>query len=381
MSHRKPTGRKTTGRTLAAATLAAALGTTGLVALAPSAALAVPPGGYADLIQTLSPSVVRVEVTAKATPADSQGGMPDQEFFREFQRRFGGNLMPDFPQQQDRPDRQGLGSGFIISGDGLIVTNNHVIDGATTVTVRLDDGSEHVATVVGADPMSDIALLDIEGENLPAVSFGSSEKMRVGDEVIAIGNPFGLGETVTTGIVSAKDRNINAGPLDDFIQTDAAINKGNSGGPLFNDQGQVIGVNTAIVSPSGGSAGIGFAVPSDMVSKVVAGLQNGGKIDRGWLGVQIKPVSDDVASALGLAPGEGTMVEKVMGDTPAAAAGLQAGDIVLKFGGNEIKDAHDLTRTVAGTAPDTATTIEVLRKGEHITLDVTLANRATAKDA
>ena len=301
---------------LTGALLAATVASTGFVSLAPSAALAVPAGGYADLIEQFSLAVVLVEVTQKATPVGAGGGMPSEEFLREFQRRFGNNM----PQMPNVPDRQGLGSGFIISSDGLIVTNNHVIAGATTVTVKFADGSEYEATVVGTDPLTDIALLDIEGSDLPTVTFGSSETMRVGDEVIAMGNPFGLGGTVTTGIVSAKDRNINAGPFDEFIQTDAAINQGNSGGPLFNDKGEVIGVNTAIFSPDGASAGIGFAVPSDLVAKVVADLQDDGQIDRGWLGVQIKPVSDEVASILGLQEGQGTQIEKVVDGAPAQKA-------------------------------------------------------------
>ena len=362
---------------LTGALLAATVASTGLVSLAPSAALAVPAGGYADLIEQFSPAVVLVEVTQKATPVGADGGMPSDEFLREFQRRFGNNM----PQMPNVPDRQGLGSGFIISSDGLIVTNNHVIAGATTVTVKFADGSEYEATVVGTDPLTDIALLDIEGSDLPTVTFGSSDTMRVGDEVIAMGNPFGLGGTVTTGIVSAKDRNINAGPFDEFIQTDAAINKGNSGGPLFNDKGEVIGVNTAIFSPDGASAGIGFAVPSDLVAKVVADLQDDGQIDRGWLGVQIKPVSDEVASILGLQEGQGTQIEKVVDGAPAQKAGLQPGDIILNFDGTQIDEARDLTRAVAGTAPDTVSKVQVLRKGERMTLDVTLANRAKAQDA
>lgn len=368
---------KQSGRNTVAAALVAAMGTTGLVALAPSAALAVPAGGYADLIDQFSPAVVLVEVTSASTPADAEGNMPSDEFMREFQRRFG-NQMPDLPQA---PERKGLGSGFIVSEDGLIVTNNHVIDGATTVTVKFSDGSEHDAKVVGADPLTDIALLDIEGTGLPTVAFGSSDSMRVGDEVIAVGNPFGLGGTVTTGIISAKDRNINSGPFDAFIQTDAAINRGNSGGPLFNDKGEVIGVNTAIYSPNGASAGIGFAVPSDLVAKIVTDLKDDGQVDRGWLGVQIKPVSEEVASVLGLEAGQGTMIEKVIENTPAAKAGLKSGDVVLSFDGTEIKDARDLTRAVANTAPDTASKVEILRKGERLTLDVTLANRAKAQDA
>ncbi|MDO6729197.1 Do family serine endopeptidase [Marinovum sp. 2_MG-2023] len=377
MSHQHAPKRRTP---LTAALLAATVASTGLVALAPSAALAVPAGGYADLIEQFSPAVVLVEVTTRATPASAERGMPNDEFFKEFQRRFG-DAMPQMPQVPNRPDRQGLGSGFIISDDGLIVTNNHVIDGATTVTVKFADGTEYDATVIGADPLTDIALLDIEGSDLPTVAFGSSDAMRVGDEVIAMGNPFGLGGTVTTGIVSAKDRDIQSGPFDSFIQTDAAINRGNSGGPLFNNKGEVIGVNTAIFSPNGANAGIGFAVPSDQVSTIVADLKDDGQIDRGWLGVQIKPVSEEVASVLGLKPGQGTMIDKVMEGTPAQKAGLKSGDIVLTFDGTRIEDARDLTRSVANTAPDTASKIEVLRKGEHLTLDVTLANRATAQDA
>ena len=365
---------------LAAALLATTVASTGLVALVPSAALAVPAGGYADLIEEFSPAVVLVEVTTSVTPTDAEGGMPSDEFLREFQRRFG-DTMPQLPQSPNTPERQSVGSGFIISSDGLIVTNNHVIDGATTVTVRFADGTEHDAQVIGADPLTDIALLDIEGSELPTVAFGSSDAMRVGDEVIAMGNPFGLGGTVTTGIVSAKDRDINSGPFDSFIQTDAAINRGSSGGPLFNSSGEVIGVNTAIFSPNGASAGIGFAVPSDLVSTIVADLEDDGQIDRGWLGVQLRPVSEDVASVLGLQDGQGTMIEKVMEGTPARTAGLQSGDIVLSFDGIKIEDARDLTRAVAGTAPDTASKIEVLRKGKTLTLDVTLANRATAQDA
>ena len=374
MTHPRSPKRRTR---LTAALLAATIASTGLVSLVPSAALAVPAGGYADLIEQFSPAVVLVEVTASAAPAGASNSMPSDEFLKEFQRRFGDRM----PQMPDRPDRKGLGSGFIISSDGLIVTNNHVIDGASTITIKFADGTEYDAKVVGADPLTDIALLDIEGSNLPTVAFGSSDAMRVGDEVIAMGNPLGLGGTVTTGIISAKDRNINAGPFDEFLQTDAAINRGNSGGPLFNNEGQVIGVNTAIFSPDGASAGIGFAVPSDLVSKIVADLQDDGQIDRGWLGVQIKPVSEEVATVLGLSDGEGTQIERVMEGTPAQKAGLKAGDIILSFGGADIAEARDLTRAVASTPPDTASKIEVLRKGERLMLDVTLANRATAQDA
>lgn len=368
------TGKKSAR--FAALTLAAALATTGLTSTLPTTAMAVPAGGYADLVEKLSPAVVFVEVTAKATPASAERDAEMQDFFKEFQRRFGDRM----PQMPERGPRQGLGSGFIISDDGMIVTNNHVIEGAETVVVKFADGTKHEAKVVGADPLTDIALLDIEGDDLPTVTFGSSDEMRVGDEVIAMGAPYGLGGTVTTGIISAKGRNINAGPFDDFIQTDAAINRGNSGGPLFNADGEVIGVNTAIISPSGGSTGIGFAVPSDMVKTIVADLSDDGKIERGWLGVQLKPMSDEVAQVLGFDEGKGAVIERVLPETPAAKAGLQVGDIVMSFDGAEIETLRDLTREVAGKSPGESFDMEVLRKGERTTISVTLATR-DAEDA
>ena len=266
-----------------------------------------------------------------------------------------------------------LGSGFIISKDGLIVTNNHVVDGADTVNVKLSDGRSYDAKVLGADPMTDVALLKIEADvDLPALQFGESNDMRPGDEVFAVGNPFGLGGTVTSGIVSATSRNINSGPFDDYIQTDASINRGNSGGPLFNNAGQVVGMNTAIYSPDGGSVGIGFAVPSDMVQKVVTDLEKDGKIDRGWLGVQIRPMTDEVASVLGYDSPKGAVVEAVQPDSPAAKAGLKDGDIITAFGGKDITELRDLTRAVADTNPNQSAKVDVLRKGKSVTLDVTV---------
>lgn len=364
-----PTHSTRKGSNLTAALLAATMATTGLAALSPSAAFAVPAGGYADLVESVSPSVVFIEVTAKAVPATG-----DAELMDQMQRRFGGQS--PFPPQA--APTHGLGSGFIISADGDIVTNNHVIAGATDVTVKLADGRSFPAVVVGSDPMTDIALLRIDaGEKLPAVTFGSSETIRVGDEAIAVGNPFGLGGTVTTGIVSATSRNINSGPFDDFIQTDAAINKGNSGGPLFNAEGQVIGVNTAILSPGGGSVGIGFAVPADMVQTIVADLSDDGTIDRGWLGVQIKPMSEEVAAVLGYDGPKGAVVEAVQPDSPAAAAGFKTGDIVLSFGGTSIDELRDLPRVVAGIKPETSQKVIILRKGAELTLDVTVGHLPT----
>nr|WP_235003752.1 Do family serine endopeptidase [Jhaorihella thermophila] len=355
---------------------------TSLVALAPSPALAVLPGGYADLVEQLSPAVVHVAVEAAITPVRSDVPMPNDDFLREFQRRFGipfpgmpgGSGAPDAPGAQIR---QGVGSGFIISKDGLIVTNNHVVKDARSVTVKLSDGTRLDARVIGTDPLTDIALLKVEADKpLPTVEFGSSAEMLPGDEVIAMGSPFGLGGTVTAGIVSAKNRDIHSGPYDAYIQTDAAINRGNSGGPLFNTEGKVIGVNTAIFSPDGGSVGIGFAIPSDIVKKVVADLQDDGKIDRGWLGVQIRPMSEEVAQVLGYDKGRGAVIDEVMPDSPAQKAGLKPGDIVLKFDDTEIAELRDLTRAVGAAEPGSRHEIEILRKGEKMTLDVRLDNRS-----
>ena len=361
---------------LAGVTLAAALASTGVVAVAPTAALAVPAGGYGDLVEAVSPSVVFIEVTTKAKPASL-----DREQMKELERRFGGKLpqMPGMPGGEG-PARQGLGSGFIISADGDVVTNNHVVQDADTVTVKLSDGRSYEADVVGTDPATDLALLKITADTpLPAVELGDSSVIRAGDEVVAVGNPFGLGGTVTSGIVSATSRDIRSGPYDDFIQTDAAINRGNSGGPLFNNAGEVIGVNTAIFSPDGGSVGIGFAVPSDIVNKVVADLKDDGTIDRGWLGVQIRPMSDEVAAVLGFDRPKGAVIEKVSADSPAAKSGLKDDDIIVRFGEVEIAELRDLTRAVADTAPDSAATVTVLRKGKEMTLDVTVGNLASQK--
>jgi serine protease Do len=352
----------------AAVVLAAALASTSVVALAPSAALAVPPGGYADLVEQVSPSVVFIEVTGAATEADFRHQMP-QGLPEELRRRF--ERMT--PNERTPMPQHSLGAGFIISSTGEIVTNHHVIDGAAKVLVKLSDGRELEATVVGSDPLTDIALLRVDaGADLPAIAFGSSDKMRPGDEVFAMGNPFGLGGTVTSGIVSATSRNINSGPYDDFIQTDAAINRGNSGGPLFNVEGEVIGVNTAIFSPDGGSVGIGFAVPSDLVKTIVADLEDDGKITRGWLGVQIRPMTDEIASVLGYDSPRGAVIEAVQEDSPAKRAGLADGDIILSFNGTDITELRDLTRAVAGTAPDATAKVVVLRGGSRKTLDVTI---------
>ncbi|KIN70686.1 putative trypsin-like serine protease [Sulfitobacter noctilucae] len=359
-----------TSRTATAALTAVLLSGATLTAL-PSTAGAVPAGGYADLVEQVSPAVVFIEVTGKATPANAT--LPDN-LPPQLRERFK-NMIPDAPGQN--APAQGLGSGFIISADGQIVTNHHVVNGAETVKVKLADGRSFDAEVLGSDPMTDIAVLKITADvDLPTVAFGTSGDLRVGDEVVAVGNPFGLGGTVTSGIVSALSRDIRSGPFDDFIQTDAAINRGNSGGPLFDNDGAVVGVNTAILSPGGGSVGIGFAVPSDLVQTVVADLVDDGVIARGWLGVNIRPMTEEVATVLGYDAPRGAVVEAVSEDSPAAKAGLKKGDIILSVGETAVEDLRDLTRSVAMMAPDTDATFTLLRKGKQITVDVTVGTRA-----
>lgn len=350
--------------------LSAAMLSTSALTLAPGAAWAVPAGGYADLVEEVSPAVVFIEVTGTAGPA---GMTLPENLPHDLRRRFE-DMMPGMPGQG--APRQGLGSGFIISEGGQIVTNHHVVAGAESVRVKLADGRNFDAQILGSDPMTDIAVLKVTSdEALPTVAFGSSETLRVGDEVVAVGNPFGLGGTVTSGIISALSRDIRSGPFDDFIQTDAAINRGNSGGPLFNNAGEVIGVNTAIISPGGGSVGIGFAVPSDLVQTIVADLVDDGQIARGWLGVNIRPMSEEIANVLGYDAPKGAVVEAVAEESPAKVAGLRKGDIILSFNDTEIDELRDLTRAVAITPAETATKIKVLRKGEEITLDVTIGAR------
>jgi len=350
-----------------------------IMAAAPIAnASNAPAGGYADLVAQIAPSVVNIEVDSKVTPAASDQQM--QDFLQQFRQKFGDAVpMPDVPQQG--AEQHALGSGFIISKDGEIVTNFHVIDNADQITVKLADGNSYPAKVIGSDPLTDIALLKIDaGKDLPALKFGESNNLRQGDDVLAMGNPFGLGGTVTSGIVSALARDIHSGPFDDYIQTDAAINKGNSGGPLFDVQGEVVGVNTAIFSPGGGSVGIGFAVPSDIVQKVVDQLNAHGKVERGWLGVEIKPMSEEVAQALGYSKPKGAVVQKVLDGSPAMKADLKDGDIILKFGNTDITDVRDLTRAVASLDPGSKSSVTLLRGGKEMTIPVTLTLRAE-KDA
>ena len=350
--------------------LALALGPAGLLEARAA------PESFADLAAQISPSVVNittsavVEASTEAMPQLPEGS-PFQDFFDQFQEKDGNG----------EPRRsEALGSGFVISEDGYIVTNNHVIEGADEISVEFFSGDTLPAKLVGTDPKTDIAVLKVESPKpLPFVSFGDSDLMRVGDWVLAMGNPLGQGFSVSSGIVSARNRALS-GTYDDYLQTDAAINKGNSGGPLFNMDGQVIGVNTAILSPTGGSIGIGFSMASNVVTKVVDQLREFGETRRGWLGVRIQDVTPDVAEAMGLGTAKGALITDVP-EGPAKASGMMAGDVITSFDGKEIKDVRDLTRRVADAPVGEAVKVIVLREGKSETLAVTLGRREEAEAA
>ncbi len=327
------------------------------------------PESFADLADKLLPSVVNISTTQTVEAGKGPElpqlppGSPFEDFFKEFFDR-------NAPQQRSRRATS-LGSGFIISEDGYVVTNNHVIQDADEITVILFDDKRLKAELVGRDPKTDLAVLKVESdEPLQAVKFGDSDKSRVGDWVVAIGNPFGLGGTVTAGIISARGRDINSGPYDDFLQTDASINRGNSGGPMFNLDGEVIGVNTAIYSPSGGSVGIGFAIPSATVEPVIRQLRTTGEVKRGWLGVHIQQVTDEIAESLGLETTEGALVASVIEDGPASKSDIKAGDVILKFNGKRVEEMRMLPKIVADTEVNKAVKVEIWRGGKMVTLDV-----------
>ena len=339
------------------------------------------PDNVADLVAPLLDAVVNISTSQ--TVAASRGvvpppqmpeGSPFQDFFDDFFGDNGG-------EEGDRPRRvQSLGSGFVIDPSGIIVTNNHVIEDADEITATFTDGTKRIATVIGHDEKTDIALIQVKADKpLTAVPFGDSRALRVGDWVMAIGNPFGLGGTVTVGIVSARNRNINAGPYDDFIQTDAAINRGNSGGPLFDQTGKVIGVNTAIISPTGGSIGIGFAVPSEIAVNVISQLREFGETRRGWLGVRIQTVTDEIARDLGMDKARGALVAGVDEKGPAAAAGIVAGDVVVSFDGKPVDEHHELPRMVADEPVGKEVDLIVLRDGAEQTVRVTLGRLEDAE--
>lgn len=342
------------------------------VIVIPMSAYAKGPQSVADLAEQLIDSVVNISTSQKVR--GSQGipmpevpeGSPFREFFEDF-----------FNRQQNgdgAPRRvQSLGSGFVIDADGIVITNNHVIEDADEIIVNFNDGSKLKAEVLGRDKKTDIAVLKVEpSKSLKAVQFGDSADLRVGDWVMAIGNPFGLGGTVTTGIVSARNRNINAGPYDNFIQTDAAINRGNSGGPLFDMEGRVIGINTAIISPSGGSIGIGFSIPSSIAVDVIKQLRAFGETRRGWLGVRIQEVTDELAEGLGLDKAKGALVAGITKGGPADKAGINVGDVIIEFNGQDVKTMRLLPRIVASTSIGSDVAVKLLRKGKEIMLDVHL---------
>lgn len=328
------------------------------------------PNGFADLAERLSPAVVNISTSQVLAPRDMEiPGLPEDSPLKDF--------FDEFLEQQRRggPQRvQSLGSGFVIDPSGVVVTNNHVIEGADRIEVTFTDGTTLPAVIAGTDPKTDLAVLRVESDKpLPHVDLGDSGSLRVGDWVIAIGNPFGLGGTVTAGIVSALNRDIHAGNYDDFIQTDAAINRGNSGGPLFNLDGQVVGVNSAIISPSGASVGIGFAVPSSTVKPIVAQILEYGETRRGWIGVRIQTVTPEIAESLGLGSSRGAMIAGLTDDGPAAQAGLEPGDVVLAFDGRNIATMRDLPRVVAEAKIGSTVDVQIFRDGETLTRKITVA--------
>jgi serine protease Do len=357
-------------------------------AIAAASVTSAGPMSFADVVDHVKGAVVSVKVRldeAKVSEDEPMQRMPNfpkgtpfERFFREFgERQFGERHGPD----REMPRQGAQGSGFFISADGYVVTNNHVVEHAKDVAITTSDGKTVPARVVGTDPKTDLALLKVkEGSEYPYVSF-ASQSPRVGDWVIAVGNPFGLGGTVTAGIVSARGRDIGSGPYDDFLQIDAPVNHGNSGGPTFNANGEVVGVNTAIFSPSGGSVGIGFAIASDVAKGIIQQLKDDGKVARGWLGVEIQPVTQDIADSLGLKDAAGALVAKTQKDSPAMSAGLKDGDVIKSLNGDQVADAHDLARKVAALGPKKDAEIAILRNGSSQTIKVTLGALPDDKQA
>jgi serine protease Do len=337
------------------------------------------PVGFADIVERVKPAVisVRVKIDRPASTTDSDDALPfpPGSPFERFFKRFGTPNMPN-----GHEIITGQGSGFFISGDGYAVTNNHVVQNAENVQVTADDGKSYTAKVIGTDPRTDLALIKIDGKDFPYVKL-SDASPRVGDWVLAVGNPFGLGGTVTAGIVSARGRDIGAGPYDDFIQIDAPVNKGNSGGPTFDVDGNVIGVNTAIFSPSGGSVGIAFAIPADTVKSVVAQLRDKGSVTRGWIGVQIQSVTPDIADSMGLKRSTGALVSEPQKDSPAAKAGIASGDVITSVDDAPIKDARDLARKIGTMSPGTTVKLGVIHQGQEKTLTLTLGTLPNEKQA
>lgn len=346
---------------------------TSVRALQTGSAPGLPMAGFADMVEQVSPAVVSIQVVQQV-PAAAAGprpgfppGHPFERFFRDGPHGQNGN--EGAPRRGPRPQAQG--SGFVISEDGYIVTNHHVVDKGVEVSVVFKDGTEATAEIVGTDEKTDLALLKIETDkDLPFVSFKETDDLRVGDWVVAVGNPFGLGGTVTSGIVSARGRDIGAGPYDDFIQIDASINQGNSGGPTFDLSGNVVGVNTAIFSPTGGNVGIGFAIPANVASDVIADLRENGRVERGWLGVAIQPVGPEIAETLGLAEDEGALIAQVVPGSPAEAGGLEPGDVIYSIDGAVMETPKDVSKAVAALKAGHTAQFNLWRDGDRQVIDV-----------
>jgi len=338
------------------------------------------PVGFADIVAKVKPAVisVRVKMEREVTPGMSSDEMPFPPGtpFERFFRRFGSPNNGEGRHQLVT----GQGSGFFITGDGYAVTNNHVVQNAENVQVTTDDGKTYDAKVIGTDPRTDLALIKVDGRDFPYVKL-ADQAPRVGDWVLAVGNPFGLGGTVTAGIVSARGRDIGAGPYDDFLQIDAPVNKGNSGGPAFDVDGDVIGVNTAIFSPSGGSVGIAFAIPADTVKTVVAQLREKGSVTRGWIGVQIQPVTHELADSLGLKKASGALVSEPQANSPAAKAGIESGDVITSVDGNSVGDARELARKIGTMAPGTSVKLGLIHAGQEKTVTLTLGTLPNDRQA
>jgi serine protease Do len=354
------------------------------------------PVGFADVVEKVKPAVISVRVKVENSPQvmglEGDGVPPGLErFFRQFGQPDGGQNgqngqrsprgTPGAPSGSGRNFSTGQGSGFFISADGYAVTNNHVVDKASNVQVKTDDGKTYDAKVIGTDPRSDLALIKVDGRNDFPYARLSDKSPRIGDWVLAVGNPFGLGGTVTAGIVSARSRDIGAGPYDDFIQIDAPVNKGNSGGPTFDVDGNVIGVNTAIFSPSGGSVGIAFAIPSDTVRTVIAQLRDHGSVTRGWIGVQIQPVTSEIAESLGLKKTDGALVAEAQANGPAAKAGISSGAVITSVNGSPVTDARDLAKKIGAMQPGNSVKIGVIEKGAEKTVTLTLGELPAQREA
>jgi serine protease Do len=356
----------------------------GFTQAAQAADAAQAPAGFADLVAKVKPAVisvrVKIEQAMNGSPTADVDPFPQDTPMWKFFQQFGfPNMSNGMPHGKEIIT--GEGSGFFISPDGYAVTNNHVVDHAKTVEVKTDDGATYKAKVIGTDRKTDLALIKVNADkSFPYVKFADNPP-RVGDWVVAVGNPFGLGGTVTAGIVSARGRDIGAGTYDDYIQIDAPINKGNSGGPAFNVDGNVIGVNTAIFSPSGGSVGIGFDIPASTAKLVVAQLKAHGYVNHAFLGVRVQPVSADIADSLGLKHAQGAIVDQPMADSPAAKAGIKAGDVITAVNGTPVKDSRDLARTIGMMAPGTSVKVALVHKGEAKTLSVTLAKLPSERSA